>query len=148
MSTLRSPAFMFEFFLIVQVRSWKHKLPLNTVLRVLQVLVPQVEKLCIDTSVMSSPLLSFPSFLLYPHFVSPTPILPHSHTHYLPSLVSALIPLLVPPFFPPIPIPPPSFLPSFPQSAPSFHLPHMYSSPSNAPHSFPPHFYHHPPTTH
>ena len=30
----------------VQVRAWKHKLPLNTVLRVLQVLVPQVEKLC------------------------------------------------------------------------------------------------------
>ena len=29
-----------------QVRSWKQKLPLNTVLRLLQVLVPQVEKLC------------------------------------------------------------------------------------------------------
>lgn len=31
---------------LLQVRSWKQKLPLNTVLRVLQVLVPQVEKLC------------------------------------------------------------------------------------------------------
>ena len=60
MSTLHS-----WVFLIMQVRSWKHKLPLNTVLRVLQVLVPQVEKLCIDTSVMSSFFLSFPPSLLH-----------------------------------------------------------------------------------
>ena len=31
-----------------QVRGWKQRLPLNTILRVLQVLVPQVEKLCTD----------------------------------------------------------------------------------------------------
>lgn len=35
------------------VRAWKHKLPLNTVLRVLQVLVPQVEKLCTENDVKS-----------------------------------------------------------------------------------------------
>ncbi|VDK47013.1 unnamed protein product [Gongylonema pulchrum] len=30
------------------VESWKNKLPLQTVMRLLQVLVPQVEKICID----------------------------------------------------------------------------------------------------
>ncbi|XP_050535376.1 protein HID1 isoform X2 [Daktulosphaira vitifoliae] len=30
------------------VRSWKEKLPLQTIMRLLQVLVPQVEKICID----------------------------------------------------------------------------------------------------
>ncbi|XP_052263139.1 protein HID1-like isoform X2 [Dreissena polymorpha] len=30
------------------VHSWKHKLPLQTIMRMLQVLVPQVEKICID----------------------------------------------------------------------------------------------------
>ena len=30
------------------VQSWKHKLPLQTIMRLLQVLVPQVEKICID----------------------------------------------------------------------------------------------------
>lgn len=30
------------------VDSWKSKLPLQTVMRLLQVLVPQVEKICID----------------------------------------------------------------------------------------------------
>lgn len=30
------------------VESWKSKLPLQTVMRLLQVLVPQVEKICID----------------------------------------------------------------------------------------------------
>ncbi|VDO95659.1 unnamed protein product [Soboliphyme baturini] len=33
---------------IVTVQSWKQKLPLQTVMRLLQVLVPQVEKICID----------------------------------------------------------------------------------------------------
>ena len=33
------------------VRSWKQKLPLHTVIRVLQVLVPQVEKLCAENDV-------------------------------------------------------------------------------------------------
>ena len=28
--------------------SWKSKLPLQTIMRLLQVLVPQVEKICID----------------------------------------------------------------------------------------------------
>lgn len=31
-----------------QVLSWKTKLPLQTIMRLLQVLVPQVEKICID----------------------------------------------------------------------------------------------------
>lgn len=31
-----------------QVLSWKCKLPLQTIMRLLQVLVPQVEKICID----------------------------------------------------------------------------------------------------
>lgn len=31
-----------------QVMSWKSKLPLQTIMRLLQVLVPQVEKICID----------------------------------------------------------------------------------------------------
>ena len=31
-----------------QVQSWKQKLPLQTIMRMLQVLVPQVEKICID----------------------------------------------------------------------------------------------------
>lgn len=31
-----------------QVLSWKSKLPLQTIMRLLQVLVPQVEKICID----------------------------------------------------------------------------------------------------
>lgn len=31
-----------------QVLSWKAKLPLQTIMRLLQVLVPQVEKICID----------------------------------------------------------------------------------------------------
>ncbi|XP_064406820.1 protein HID1-like [Halichondria panicea] len=35
------------------VRGWKQKLPLNTVLRVLQILVPQVEKLCTENDVKS-----------------------------------------------------------------------------------------------
>lgn len=35
------------------VSSWKQKLPLHTVLRVLQVLVPQVEKLCTEHNVKS-----------------------------------------------------------------------------------------------
>ena len=30
------------------VSSWKQKLPLQTIMRMLQVLVPQVEKICID----------------------------------------------------------------------------------------------------
>ena len=30
------------------VSSWKSKLPLQTIMRLLQVLVPQVEKICID----------------------------------------------------------------------------------------------------
>lgn len=30
------------------VVSWKQKLPLQTIMRLLQVLVPQVEKICID----------------------------------------------------------------------------------------------------
>lgn len=30
------------------VQSWKQKLPLQTIMRMLQVLVPQVEKICID----------------------------------------------------------------------------------------------------
>lgn len=30
------------------VESWKSKLPLQTIMRLLQVLVPQVEKICID----------------------------------------------------------------------------------------------------
>jgi len=30
------------------VASWKNKLPLQTIMRLLQVLVPQVEKICID----------------------------------------------------------------------------------------------------
>lgn len=33
---------------LVQVLSWKSKLPLQTIMRLLQVLVPQVEKICID----------------------------------------------------------------------------------------------------
>lgn len=33
---------------VVQVLSWKSKLPLQTIMRLLQVLVPQVEKICID----------------------------------------------------------------------------------------------------
>jgi len=33
------------------VHSWKQKLPLQTIMRLLQVLVPQVEKICIDKSV-------------------------------------------------------------------------------------------------
>uniref|UniRef100_A0A672MVP4 HID1 domain containing n=1 Tax=Sinocyclocheilus grahami TaxID=75366 RepID=A0A672MVP4_SINGR len=41
-SDLSSPA------LILQVLSWKSKLPLQTIMRLLQVLVPQVEKICID----------------------------------------------------------------------------------------------------
>lgn len=35
-------------FSVVQVLSWKSKLPLQTIMRLLQVLVPQVEKICID----------------------------------------------------------------------------------------------------
>lgn len=30
------------------VESWKKNLPLQTIMRVLQILVPQVEKICID----------------------------------------------------------------------------------------------------
>lgn len=30
------------------VEAWKKKLPLQTIIRVLQILVPQVEKICID----------------------------------------------------------------------------------------------------
>jgi hypothetical protein len=30
------------------VSSWKTKLPLQTIMRLLQVLVPQVEKICVD----------------------------------------------------------------------------------------------------
>ena len=30
------------------IQNWKHKLPLQTIMRLLQVLVPQVEKICID----------------------------------------------------------------------------------------------------
>ena len=33
------------------VYQWKSKLPLQTIMRLLQVLVPQVEKICIDKSV-------------------------------------------------------------------------------------------------
>uniref|UniRef100_A0A4W4HAF8 HID1 domain containing n=1 Tax=Electrophorus electricus TaxID=8005 RepID=A0A4W4HAF8_ELEEL len=33
---------------LLQVLSWKSKLPLQTIMRLLQVLVPQVEKICID----------------------------------------------------------------------------------------------------
>lgn len=33
---------------VPQVLSWKSKLPLQTIMRLLQVLVPQVEKICID----------------------------------------------------------------------------------------------------
>uniref|UniRef100_A0A672FQ87 Protein HID1-like n=1 Tax=Salarias fasciatus TaxID=181472 RepID=A0A672FQ87_SALFA len=35
-------------FLLSKVMSWKCKLPLQTIMRLLQVLVPQVEKICID----------------------------------------------------------------------------------------------------
>uniref|UniRef100_A0A674DZE7 HID1 domain containing n=1 Tax=Salmo trutta TaxID=8032 RepID=A0A674DZE7_SALTR len=35
-------------FVLPQVLSWKCKLPLQTIMRLLQVLVPQVEKICID----------------------------------------------------------------------------------------------------
>ena len=35
----------------LQVHSWKSKLPLQTIMRLLQVLVPQVEKICIDKCV-------------------------------------------------------------------------------------------------
>ena len=38
----------FLFLVCVQVQSWKQKLPLQTIMRMLQVLVPQVEKICID----------------------------------------------------------------------------------------------------
>ena len=31
-----------------KIKSWKQKLPLHTVLRLLQVLVPQVERLCLE----------------------------------------------------------------------------------------------------
>lgn len=34
------------------VKSWKEKLPLQTIMRLLQVLVPQVEKICIDKYVV------------------------------------------------------------------------------------------------
>lgn len=37
-----------------QVLSWKCKLPLQTIMRLLQVLVPQVEKICIDKYVNTS----------------------------------------------------------------------------------------------
>ena len=33
---------------LFQVLTWKQKLPLQTIMRMLQVLVPQVEKICID----------------------------------------------------------------------------------------------------
>ena len=33
---------------LIQVLTWKQKLPLQTIMRMLQVLVPQVEKICID----------------------------------------------------------------------------------------------------
>ena len=33
---------------VPQVLSWKSKLQLQTIMRLLQVLVPQVEKICID----------------------------------------------------------------------------------------------------
>lgn len=36
------------------VQSWKSKLPLQTIMRLLQVLVPQVEKICIDKLVDKS----------------------------------------------------------------------------------------------
>uniref|UniRef100_A0A3P9J7R0 HID1 domain containing n=1 Tax=Oryzias latipes TaxID=8090 RepID=A0A3P9J7R0_ORYLA len=39
-------AYFYVFFF--QVLSWKCKLPLQTIMRLLQVLVPQVEKICID----------------------------------------------------------------------------------------------------
>lgn len=35
------------------VESWKSKLPLQTIMRLLQVLVPQVEKICIDKFVFA-----------------------------------------------------------------------------------------------
>lgn len=37
------------------VHSWKQKLPLQTIMRLLQVLVPQVEKICIDKYDFSFP---------------------------------------------------------------------------------------------
>lgn len=39
------------------VLSWKNKLPLQTIMRLLQVLVPQVEKICIDKCVLFLKLL-------------------------------------------------------------------------------------------
>lgn len=39
---------LFLISLSSQVMSWKSKLPLQTIMRLLQVLVPQVEKICID----------------------------------------------------------------------------------------------------
>lgn len=37
---------------LFQVLTWKQKLPLQTIMRMLQVLVPQVEKICIDKYVL------------------------------------------------------------------------------------------------
>lgn len=56
-SILPDPVMPFELFeatkifykcFPLQVVSWKSKLPLQTIMRLLQVLVPQVEKICID----------------------------------------------------------------------------------------------------
>ena len=44
-----------------QVHSWKQKLPLQTIMRLLQVLVPQVEKICIDKYVIASLQFAFAS---------------------------------------------------------------------------------------
>ena len=39
---------LYLMWLVFQVLTWKQKLPLQTIMRMLQVLVPQVEKICID----------------------------------------------------------------------------------------------------
>uniref|UniRef100_A0A669EXW2 HID1 domain containing n=1 Tax=Oreochromis niloticus TaxID=8128 RepID=A0A669EXW2_ORENI len=45
---LNGSEYWFICSLLSQVLSWKCKLPLQTIMRLLQVLVPQVEKICID----------------------------------------------------------------------------------------------------
>ena len=47
-----------DFPFLSQVLSWKCKLPLQTIMRLLQVLVPQVEKICIDKYINTSEILN------------------------------------------------------------------------------------------
>lgn len=68
-----SPLLMMQLFIllvilgcvtcVLQVMSWKVKLPLQTIMRLLQVLVPQVEKICIDKYVF---VLFFYNFFAVP----------------------------------------------------------------------------------